>query len=216
MVLLFGQTSLDLPGLSSRRSPIVDKVNLEDHLEADLGRQKPLNFAERFESKLTNEGNIMQEIIDNLKVFATERQMVINKEKTSIMKFSKLNSKDFPVEIKLDDSILNERNKVTILGVVITSDLRWDANTEHICKKANKNLWIMRRMKALGMDPFIILDYYYKEIRVHLEYAVPVWHSGLTIKLSNDIERVHRVAVSIFIERFRSQPQKIRTNKQLE
>ena len=84
--------------------------------------------------------------------------------------------------------------------MVITSDLRWDANTEHICKKANKNMWIMRRMKALGMDPFIILDYYYKEIRVHLEYAVPVWHSGLTIKLSNDIERVQRVAVSILID----------------
>ena len=65
---------------------IAVKVNLEDHLEADLGRQKPLNFAERFKSKLTNEGNIMQEFIDNLKVFATERQMVINKEKTSIMK----------------------------------------------------------------------------------------------------------------------------------
>ena len=116
------------------------------------------------------------------------------------MKFSKSRSKDFPVEIKLDDSILNERNKVTILGVVISSDLRWDANTEHICKKANKNMWIMRRMKALGMDPFIILDYYYKEIRVHLEYAVPVWHSGLTIKLSNDIERVQRVAISILID----------------
>ena len=53
---------------------IAVKVNLEDHLEADLGRQKPLNFAERFESKLTNEGNIMQEIIYNLKVFATDHK----------------------------------------------------------------------------------------------------------------------------------------------
>ena len=59
----------------------------------------------------------------------------------------------------------------------------------------------MRRMMALGMDPFIILDYYYKEIRVHLEYAVPVWHSGLTVKLSNDIERVQRIAVSILVDK---------------
>ena len=42
-----------------------------------------------------------------------------------------------------------------------------------------------------------ILDYYYKEVRVHLELAVPVWHSGLTIKQSCDIERVQRVAISI-------------------
>ena len=54
-------------------------------------------------------------------------------------------------------------------------------------------------MKMLGMDSFTILDYYMKEVRVHLELAVPVWHSGLTIKLSNDIERVQRVAVSIML-----------------
>ena len=40
---------------------------------------------------------------------------------------------------------------------------------------------------------------YLKEIRVHLELAVPVWHSGLTKKLSADIERVQRIAVNILI-----------------
>ena len=38
-----------------------------------------------------------------------------------------------------------------------------------------------------------------KEVRVHLELAVPVWHSGLTLKLSADIERVQRIAVSILL-----------------
>ena len=40
-----------------------------------------------------------------------------------------------------------------------------------------------------------------KEVRVHLELAVPVWHSGLTLKQSADIERVQRVAVSILLGR---------------
>ena len=57
-----------------------------------------------------------------------------------------------------------------------------------MCKKAYTNIWILRRMKALKMDPFTILDYYFKEIRVHLELAVPVWHSGLTVRLSADID----------------------------
>ena len=38
-----------------------------------------------------------------------------------------------------------------------------------------------------------------KEIRVHLELSVPVWHSGLTVKLSADIERAQRVAVGIVL-----------------
>ena len=180
---------------------IAVKVDLEAHLEADPGRQKPLTFAERFEVKQTNENNTMQEIIDNLKVFATERQMLINKEKTSVIKFSKSRTKDFPVEIKLDDAILNEKKEIKILGVVISSDLRWDSNTDYICKKANKNMWVLRRMTAMGMDPFTILDYYYKEVRVHLELAVPVWHSSLTRKLSDDIERVQRIAIGILVNK---------------
>ena len=44
-----------------------------------------------------------------------------------------------------------------------------------------------------------MLDYYMKEVRVHLELAVPVWHSGLTLKLSADIERVQPLAVSILV-----------------
>ena len=50
-----------------------------------------------------------------------------------------------------------------------------------------------------GVDTFTMLDYYYKEVRVHLELAVPVWHSGLTLKLTSDIERVQRVVICILL-----------------
>ena len=52
----------------------------------------------------------------------------------------------------------------------------------------------------MALDAFTLVDFYIKEVRVHLELAVPVWHSGLTQKLSADIERVQRIAVSIIIE----------------
>ena len=58
-------------------------------------------------------------------------------------------------------------------------------------------MWILRRMKKLGLDTSTLLNYYVKEIRVHLELAVPVWHSGLTRKLTANIERVQRIAVHI-------------------
>ena len=52
-------------------------------------------------------------------------------------------------------------------------------------------------MKILGLDPLILVDYYMKEIRVHLELTVPVWHSGLNRKQSNDTECVQRIAIHI-------------------
>ena len=47
-----------------------------------------------------------------------------------------------------------------LLGIILTSDLRWEANTDHICRKAYKNMWALRRMKNLDMDSFTILDYW--------------------------------------------------------
>ena len=51
-------------------------------------------------------------------------------------------------------------------------------------------IWVLSRMKNIGLEPEHIFDSYSKEIRFVLELAVPVWHSGLTTKLSSDNELV--------------------------
>ena len=87
------------------------KVNLDADIVDDIGRQKPLNFEERFETKLGDDKNVLQELIDNLKIFASQRQMIINTRKSSVMKFSKSRTKDFPIELKLDDQLLKVKRR---------------------------------------------------------------------------------------------------------
>ena len=65
----------------------------------------------------------------------------------------------------------------------MTSDVKWAANTDFICKKAFKKMCTIRRMKVLNVEPLLILDVYLKEIRSVLELAVPPWHSGLTVTI---------------------------------
>ena len=86
----------------------------------------------------------------------------------------------------------------------MTSDLKWSANTDFICKKAFKKMWTIRRMKVLNIEPLLILDVYLKEIRAVLELAVRAWHSGLTVKQSSDIERVQRIALHIILSDHRT------------
>ena len=90
----------------------------------------------------------MQQIIDNLKVFASERQMDINSDRSSGIMFSKSRTKAFPAEIIVDEECLEFEQKRKIIGVILTSDLQWEANTEYIRKKAYWNMWVLRRMKA--------------------------------------------------------------------
>ena len=59
-----------------------------------------------------------------------------------------------------------------LLGLVISSDMKWTANTDFIVKRGFKKLWMLRRLKGLGADENELLDIYMKQIRCLLELDV--------------------------------------------
>ena len=146
----------------------------------------------------------MLEELSYLRMFASDNLMKIKEKKTNVMKFNFSRSYDFPPELSIEGFTekLEVVNQTKLLGVMLTSDLKWSANTDYICKKAYKSMWTLRRMKVLNLDPLLILDVYMKEIRSVVELAVPAWHSGLTVRQTADIERVQRVAVYIILSDF--------------
>ena len=162
--------------------------------------QKPLTYDQRLETRIKDSKNTLQHILDDLLEFSEPKQMKINTVKSSVMKICKSRTKVYPTEIQIGENFLNVKEEMKIVGVILTPNLKWSSNTAYICKKAYSSLWTIRRMKILGLDVSTILDFYVKEVRVHLELAVPVWHSGLTKKLCADIERVQRVAVRIMVD----------------
>ena len=86
-----------------------------------------------------------------------------------------------------------------LLGVHITSDLKWNTNTNYITKKAYSRLWMIRRLKLIGASQQELLDVYTKQVRSVLEYAAVVWHPGLTINNSTCIERVQKACLAIIL-----------------
>ena len=87
-----------------------------------------------------------------------------------------------------------------LLGVKITSDMKWNKNTEYITQKAYSRLWMFRRLKQIGANQEELLDVYVKQIRSVLKYAAVVWHSGLTTINSANIERVQKVCLAIIMD----------------
>ena len=129
--------------------------------------------------------------------------MKINRAKTKIILFNKSQIFDFPPEITLQNSetFLDVVDQSRLLGLQVTTDLRWAAHTQSIIKRANSKLWMLRRMKFLNIDPYIIIDFYFKEIRSICEMACQVFHSGLTKNQSNDIENIQKKALKIILGR---------------
>ena len=102
---------------------IAAQVNLSKDL-TNVVRQKPLAFAERFKTELANEANIIQKIADGLSKFSEERQMLINSSKSKVMKFSVSRTKDFPAEVVINGDMLEVKQKLKILGVIVTPNLK--------------------------------------------------------------------------------------------
>ena len=126
--------------------------------------------------------------------------MVINPKKTKVISFNKTRKWNFPLEVHFSDNkTLECVSQTKLVGVIVSDDLKWAKNTQYICDKVMTKIWVLRRMKKIGLEVEHIFDTYIKEIRSVLELAVPVWHGGLTRKLSGDIERIQKVAFKVIL-----------------
>ena len=79
-----------------------------------------------------------------------------------------------------------------LLGIHISADLSWDMHVDYLIKKVSKRFLCIRYLVNAGVRDVDIVEIYCSVIRSVLEYACPVWHPGLTVKLSKDIERVQK------------------------
>ena len=113
----------------------------------DSIRPYPLNYHERTGHILPEENNMMQIYIKEAENYASRNKMVINTKKTDFMVFTNARALDFPPELYFnDESRLKIVTEKLLLGVVVSSDLKWAKNTTFMCEKARRNLWILKKM----------------------------------------------------------------------
>ena len=74
------------------------------------------------------------------------------------MQFNCARKRDFTPRLKLEDSDIEVVEKLKLLGVQITNDLKWNANTIFIIKKPYSKLWMPRRLKLNGANTNEIKD----------------------------------------------------------
>ena len=87
-----------------------------------------------------------------------------------------------------------------LLGVTISSSLKWNMHIEDIIKKANKRLYCLIQLKRAKVREKEIVQFYCTCIRPILEYAAPVFHHSLPQYLVDDLERVQRRSLGIIFK----------------
>ena len=162
-------------------------------------RPQPDPYHARTGHALANENSKVMQQIQAVDDYAQSNEMKLNLKKTKFMLFNACTSIDFLPSFNLCGVEIELVEEMKLLGLIITSDLKFEKNTEFIVQKAYKRIWMLKRLKNLGASTEQLLDVYEKQIRCVLELAVPVWHSSLVQADRLSIERVQKAALQVIL-----------------
>ena len=92
----------------------------------------------------------------------------------------------------VNDSEIERVFSFKLSGVIVSSDLTWNEHVAYIVSKASRRIFVIQQLLKAGTAIIDILTVYCSIVRSVLEYACQVWHSGLTLQQSKEIESVQR------------------------
>ena len=156
-------------------------------------RPQPDTFRARTGHRLNNEESHVFKQLMEIQNYAESNKMKLNIQKTKLMLFNPCKTKDFMPEFSVNQNRVELIEQTKLLGVILSSDLSWAANTEYIVKRCLNKTWMLRRLKRLGASQDDLLEVYIKQVRSLAEYGVPVWNSSLTGEDIVSLERIQKI-----------------------
>ena len=92
------------------------------------------------------EENLLQLYLNDLQKFAIDNGMKINHTKSKSMKFSR-SDRNVTLDFKISSNkFIEDVNEIKLLGIMLSDDLKWEANTDYICKKARNKNFLLRNI----------------------------------------------------------------------
>ena len=127
--------------------------------------------------------------------------MQLSQPKTKTMIFNPLRKYDVFPEISIKQGELTEVvEEQKILGNIVRSDLKTISNTEYICTRAYKRMWILRRLKSLGCPIQELLDVLRQQVISICEGSVAYLGPMITRVESNMLERCLKTVLHIIYQ----------------
>ena len=129
----------------------------------------------------------------------TKDKMKINEAKCNIINFNFSGTNNPPKKLFLNNNEIVSVDRIKLLGVTLTNDLRWKENTAEIVKKVNKRFYQLCRLRQFGVKQKERLTTWKVLIRPITEYAAPLWHSGLLECDKHKLENLQKKALGLIL-----------------
>ena len=139
----------------------------------------------------------LQLALNNLLIWCDKNGMRLNVKKTKEMLITFGCKQVNCLPLTTANGVIDRVTEFKLLGVIISSDLTWNKHVNYIVSRASKRLFAICQLVRCGFSSSDIISVYCSLIRPILEYSCQVWHSGLTLRLSDEIESVQRRCLRI-------------------
>ena len=180
---------------------VLASIDLKRTLVANTEPLRPVGYHGRTEHLLPRRENTLQDEIDQIVNLSSQRSMQLSHQKTKTMIFNPLRKYDVFPEISIKQGELTEVvEEQKILGNIVRSDLKTISNTEYICKRAYRRMWVLRRLKSLGCPIPELLDVLRQQVISICEGSVAYWGPMITKVESNMLERCLKTGLHIIYQ----------------
>ena len=126
--------------------------------------------------------------------------MVLNHKKTKCLSFINSRTKDFMPQLKINScEYLEVIYSLKLVGMIITSDLTWQAHIMYTVKRVNSVLWQLTRFKNQGAPQDKLLTFYVLKIRSILMFGSVCFHSSLSAELSHKLELQQKRSFAVIL-----------------
>ena len=94
-------------------------------VEIEQNLTRPLNYHQRTEHKIIENSSQVEQKLKDIEDHASQNGMKINQKKTKLMLFNTSTKYDFQPYIEVNGDIVEVVSKMTLLGVIVTDNLKW-------------------------------------------------------------------------------------------
>ena len=180
-------TTLDIINLLSIG---LSSYNFKNHIASNIPSHNQIIPAKNLKS---------QQYLEKLNRWSEDNKMMLNLDKTKTMIINFTDNYKFTTNLHLNDKNIEVVSETKLLGVILSDDLKWSANTNYLVKKAFARMRMLHKLSEFNMSISEMVNIYILYLRSYLEQSCHVWHSSLTQEDSDNLERIQKTALKIIL-----------------
>ena len=140
-----------------------------------------------------NPGNLKsQEYLNKINDWSERHKMIISEKKTKAMIFNFTDNYKFTTRLQVKENNVEIVDKMKILGTIVNNTLSWDENCNHLIKKVNARMQLLRNIHSFGASKEEMTHLWIVFCRSVLEQSCVVWGPSLTQENKDDLERTQK------------------------